>query len=38
MDRIPTPTPLTDEEYAQLQKQHELERQKRLLTNDNRIV
>ena len=38
MDRIPTPTPLTDEEYAQLQIQHELERQERLLTYDNRIV
>tara|TARA_B100001093_G_scaffold490720_1_gene530054 strand:+ start:28 stop:378 length:351 start_codon:yes stop_codon:yes gene_type:complete len=38
MDRIPTPTPLTDEEYAQLQIQHELERQKRLQTYDNRIV
>jgi len=35
---INTPTPLTDEEYAELQIQHEKERQKRLLTYDNRIV
>ena len=38
MDRIPTPTPLTAEELVEMQKQHELERQKRLLTYDNRIV
>ena len=31
IDRIPTPTPLTDEEYAQLQIKHEIERQERLL-------
>lgn len=35
---IPTPTPLTDKEYAELQIQHEKERQERLLTYDNRIV
>ena len=35
---IPTPTPLTDKEYAELQIQHEIERQERLLTYDNRIV
>ena len=38
MDKIPTPTPLTDKEYAELQIQHEKERQERLLTYDNRIV
>jgi len=38
IDRIPTPTPLTDEEYAQLKIQHELERQKRHLTYDNTKV
>ncbi len=38
MDRIPTPTPLTDEEYAELQIQHEKERQERLLTYDNTKV
>ena len=38
MDRIPTPTPLTAEELVEMQKQHELERQERLLTYDNRIV
>ena len=32
------PTPLTDKEYAELQIQHEKERQERLLTYDNRIV
>ena len=35
---IPTPTPLTKEQLVEMQKQHELERQKRLLTYDNRIV
>ncbi len=38
MDRIPTPTPLTKEQLVEMQKQHELERQKRLLTYDNTIV
>jgi len=38
MDRIPTPTPLTDEEYAKLQIQHQKERQERLLTYDNTKV
>ena len=38
IDRIPTPAPLTDKEYDQLQKQHELERQQRLLTYDNTKV
>lgn len=38
MDRIPTPTPLTKEQLVEMQKQHELERQERLLTYDNRIV
>ena len=38
MDRIPTPTPLTAEELVEMQKQHELERQKRLLTYDNTKV
>ncbi len=32
------PTPLTAEELVEMQKQHELDRQKRLLTYDNRIV
>ena len=32
------PTPLTDKEYAELQIQHEKEKQERLLTYDNRIV
>ena len=35
---IPIPTPLTDEEYADLKIQHEKERQERLLTYDNTIV
>jgi len=35
---INIPTPLTDEEYAELQIQHEKERQKRLLTYDNTTV
>mgnify|MGYP003122692549 CR=1 FL=1 len=35
---IPTPTPLTDEEYAELKIQHKKERQERLLTYDNTIV
>ena len=34
----PIPTPLTDEEYAELQIQHQKERQKRLLTYDDTIV
>jgi len=38
MDRIPTPTPPTAEQLVEMQKQHELDRQKRLLTYDNRIV
>ena len=38
IDRIPTPTPLTDKEYDQLQIQHEKERQERLLTYDNTKV
>ncbi len=38
MDRIPTPTPLTAEELVEMQKQHEIERQKRLLTYDNTKV
>jgi hypothetical protein len=38
MDRIPTPTPLTTEELVKMQKQHELERQERLLTYDNTKV
>lgn len=38
MDRIPTPTPLTAEELLKMQKQHELERQERLLTYDNTKV
>jgi len=32
------PTPLTDEEYAELQIQHQKEKQKRLLTYDNTKV
>ena len=35
---IYNPTPLTDEEYAELQIQHQKERQKRLLTYDNTKV
>ena len=35
---ILTPTPLTAEELVEMQKQHELDRQKILLTYDNRIV
>jgi len=35
---INIPTPLTDEEYAELQIQHEKERQKRLLNYDNTTV
>ena len=38
MDKIPTPTPLTNKELVEMQKQHELERQKRLLTYDNTKV
>ena len=38
MDKIPTPTPLTKEQLVEMQKQHELERQKRLLTYDNTKV
>ena len=38
MDRIPTPTSPTAEQLVEMQKQHELERQERLLTYDNRIV
>ena len=38
MDRIPTPNPPTTEELLVMKKQHELERQERLLTYDNRIV
>ena len=38
MDRIPTPTPLTAKELVEMQKQHELERQERLLTYDNTKV
>jgi len=38
MDRIPTPTPLTKEQLVEMQKQHELERQERLLTYDNTKV
>ena len=38
MDRIPTPTPPTKEQLVEMQKQNELDRQKRLLTYDNRIV
>jgi len=35
---IPTPTPLTDKEYAELKIQHKKEKEKRLLTYDNTIV
>lgn len=38
MDRIPTPTPLTDKEYDQLQIQHEKERQERLSLLDDKVV
>jgi len=38
MDRIPTPTPLTDKEYDQLQIQHEKERQERLALLDDKVV
>tara|TARA_R100000951_G_scaffold71862_1_gene60567 strand:+ start:490 stop:840 length:351 start_codon:yes stop_codon:yes gene_type:complete len=38
MDKIPTPTPLTKEQLVEMQKQHERERKKRLLTYDNTIV
>ena len=38
MDRIPTPTPPTKEQLVEMQKQHEIERQKRLLTYDNTKV
>ena len=38
MDRIPTPTPPTKEQLVEMQNQHELERQKRLLTYDNTKV
>jgi len=38
MDRIPTPTPLTKEQLVDMQKQHERERQERLLTYDNTKV
>lgn len=38
MDRIPTPTPLTKEQLVEMQKQHEIERQERLLTYDNTKV
>jgi len=38
MDRIPTPTPPTKEQLVEMQKQHELERQKRHLTYDNTKV
>lgn len=38
MDRIPTPTPPTKEQLVEMQKQHELERQERLLTYDNTKV
>lgn len=38
MDRIPTPTLLTAEKLVEMQKQHEIERQKRLLTYDNTKV
>ena len=38
IDRIPTPTPLTDKEYHQLQIQHEKERQERLALLDNKVV
>jgi hypothetical protein len=38
MDRIPTPTPPTKEQLVEMQKQHERERQERLLTYDNTKV
>jgi len=38
MDKIPTPTPLTDQEYADLQIQHQKEKLERLLTYDNTKV
>jgi hypothetical protein len=38
MDRIPTPTLPTKEQLVEMQKQHELERQERLLTYDNTKV
>ena len=38
MDRIPIPTPPTDEELVEMRKQQKKERQKRLLTYDNTIV
>jgi len=38
MDNIPTPTPLTKEQLVDMQKQHERERQERLLTYDNTKV
>ena len=38
MDRIPTPTPPTKEQLVEMQKQHEIERQERLLTYDNTKV
>ena len=38
INRIPTPTPPTDEELVEMRKQQEKERQERLLTYDNRIV
>jgi len=38
IDRIPTPTPLTDKEYDQLQIQHEKERQERLALLDDKVV
>tara|TARA_Y100001963_G_scaffold103712_1_gene142795 strand:+ start:369 stop:728 length:360 start_codon:yes stop_codon:yes gene_type:complete len=38
INRIPTPTPPTDEELVEMRKQQEKERQKRLLTYDNTIV
>ena len=38
MDRIPTPTLPTKEQLVEMQKQHEIERQERLLTYDNTKV
>ena len=38
IDRIPTPTPLTDKEYDQLHIQHEKERQERLALLDDKVV
>ena len=38
IDRLPTPTPLTKEQLVKMQKQHEIERQERLLTYDNTKV